>query len=182
MVGADPILAGVWKGAPWYGDFFLTERSQCNFASNVSLASGVCPDEAYGAFANTKLIGYQRIGNIRTFVFERPLVPSNSMVGKSVDPNVLSFFVWAQGPLSPTDPARPVVLFHGTSRPLVDFSLRLSDTGNNCSAGNFAPAGSLSPQAASVESANLHANFAFCHSRDIVFLFPQLFKVKRILW
>ncbi|GBF96357.1 hypothetical protein Rsub_09428 [Raphidocelis subcapitata] len=136
MGSADSAVGGIsdLDGAPWASDFFMSGYAPCD---TTEPASGVCPDSALNsnpktgarlfksadeakALDSVRLLSGGREGGVTTLRLRRRLAAAD-VLDHAIQPGKPANFIWAHGPLSPTDLSARVhpslrLRQHGASR------------------------------------------------------------------
>ncbi|KXS09983.1 hypothetical protein M427DRAFT_63213 [Gonapodya prolifera JEL478] len=134
MVGADVAVVGIdRKGAGYALDYYITERSQCDYQATRSV--GVCPDNGGDpAFNDVTYTGVTEQAGVYFFEYTRPIKPVAAKAASDAEIvlNEARPFVWAYGPIT-EDPTRPVVLYHGPNNHAPPtFSLQFLPASRTC--------------------------------------------------
>jgi len=131
MIGSDITVGGFFRAQPFALDYYLTERSQCDYASTKSI--GVCPD-GDGKNDVTMISGVYDNGIVRV-TFRKPLNNTNdTQYDHAIDPNIPMYALWAFGPYQDTS-TEPVILAHTTPENHANstgFTIKLNQTINAC--------------------------------------------------
>jgi hypothetical protein len=144
MAGSDVAVAGVHKGVPFVGDFYITNYEECNVGSPVEELRGVCEDSTWGGgdkSLDSMNISYAHQQGGVTFIrYARAFDTGDSRFDHKITPNSHQTFIWAIGAITPSAGTASGILprFHGSSTG-VDYgsvSLLLNRTNSSAASAN----------------------------------------------
>lgn len=121
MAGSDVGVAGLHKGVPFVGDFYITNYEECNVGSPVEELRGVCEDSTWGggdkSLDSIKISYAHQQGGVTFIRYSRAFDTADAKFDHKITPNSQQTFIWATGAISPSAGTASGILprFHGSS-------------------------------------------------------------------